>query len=700
MGRDLFKQDAGRDLLGSGTAPIVSASKSVRARRDIESLLKPEPDEFQKIARETGPVEAGFASMGRGLFKIGRALGLAEPASEAEQKGFAALEEERPISTAVGEAVGGALPFAAVPVGAIPSTAWKTAAGATLGAIEGGLIRRGEGETETEQIKGAGIGGIIGGGAEAFLPVAGRIGGKLIRRFLGRNPKSAILTTEGLPTEELLEAMEKAGLSFDDLKDTAIDLIGGVERGAVPDQKLRAALFEELKIPATKGDITQDFAQQATEARLFEAAADPFGDPIRSLRLQQSQGLTGNLDSLIEKSGVPENLGSSLKEALSGRKSFLRNQKNALYKAAIKSADEVEQLPFPTIGIENAIPDQRTVSRLTRIQGSQADAALDLIAEFGIDKSEKAIKRLEAKNIEPIELSLQNFEDFRAALNQIERADTTGASSVIIGPIREALDSEADNIVNVLLDAGVTDKKIIDKFKAARKITRQLKTEFSPESITGRLINTKRDGVTPVIEASKVFDNIVGTNKPTELLERTITSLKKSGPKGVQAIGDLQAATVLDLIESAYKAETRKVQGVKTFGGVPFNKRINQIGDEKLNLIFSTNKNLLKEIKKVAAAASAITPPSGAVPKGSASVILDTLNKAGIMSILGKIPGGGLFAEGVTRLAEGQANRAALRQALDARPELKKTVGLIQTELPSLMVAFGLTGLDKEDTQQ
>jgi hypothetical protein len=330
----------------------------------------------------------------------------------------------------------------------------------------------------------------------------------------------------------------------------------------------------------------------------------------------------------------------------------------------------------------------------------QTESVLNLLAEFGIDRSEEGLKRLKDKSIDPITLDIGSFDVFRKSLGRIERSDPNHAINVITGPIKDALDNEADNLATTLQKAGITDANVLEPLIEARKTVRQLKTEFSPQAITGRLIDVKRDGVTPVIEASQVFKNIVGTNKPIELLERTITSLKKAGPKGIQAIGDLQAATVLDLIESAFKAESRKVQGVKTFGSIPFTKRMAQIGDDKLKLIFSTSPGLLTELKKVSALAEDLTPPSGAVPKGSASVILDSMNKLGIMSILGKIPGGGLFAEGITRLAEGQANRAALNKALDARPDLKRVVSVIESELPSIAVAFGVMAAKDDENQQ
>jgi hypothetical protein len=183
-------------------------------------------------------------------------------------------------------------------------------------------------------------------------------------------------------------------------------------------------------------------------------------------------------------------------------------------------------------------------------------------------------------------------------------------------------------LAETLGKAGVPDT-VLKPLKEARSTVQTLKTEFSPETITGKLIGMKRRGVDPIIEASKVYDSLIVGKKPIEYLERTIASLEKAGPAGRLAMGDLQAATIMDLIDSAFKAETRKIQGAKTFGAVPFNKKLAQIGQDRLQLIFKTNPAALETINKVSKVAANLVPPSGAVPKGSATTILDLVTKSG-----------------------------------------------------------------------
>ncbi len=650
--------------------------------------------EAEQLAAETatgpgGALRTGAIMTGSGLFKIARALGIAEPAGQEEKEAIQALKRERPKTSFAGEAVGETLPFAAVPVGAIASAPVRVAATSILAGLETGLVRRGEGEDIKTQLKSAGIGGAIAAAVETAIPLVGRIGGKMIRKAFGRAPKSSVITNAGLPTDEFAQALEKTGITFDEIKEGVATAMAKQEAGEPIEDRLRKALFEELDIPATRGDITQDFGQQATEARLLESAADPLADPIRTRALEKGRAVKSKLDSLVDQAGVPEDVGTAIKDALKGQKTMLKQKKTALYKKAAESANDPGKLPFPTDAIEGAIPNARTMREIKRVEPQKFEAFKDLLAEFGIDKSPEALQRLETEGIDALPLSVDNFDEFRKSLNRLMDVapGAPNTMAVIAQPVKDALDNEASGLFDAFAKSGVDDTTL-EALKQARDTVTTLKTEFSPQAIAGKLTGLKRDGFTPVVEASKVFSEVVGTNKPIENLERVITTLKKSGPDGVKAIGDLQAATITDLIESAFKAEGRKVQGEKIFGNLPFNKRFEQIGDDKLNLIFSTNKPLLAELRKVNQAVKNMVPPSGAVPKGSAVVNIELMNKLGLMALLSKVPGGGLLVEGVTRLSEGAATRKAVKKALT--PGKINPAGIADQILPSLSAAMGV----------
>lgn len=644
----------------------------------------------RQVAEDVGPVQAVAIGIGKGLFNIGRGLGLLDPAEISETEAFEALKRRRPFTTGGGEIVGEALPFlpAGAVAGTIRSTAGRIAGTAAVGAVEGGVIAKSRGE---DIKRGAGIGGAVAGGIEALIPIVGSLGNALIRRVTGRVPQGAIIDNTGRPTEILQDALDAAGVSFDDLTNEAINQLKTQKPGVVPEQAVRSARFKSLDAPATRGDITKDFAQQKVEANLEQIAGDIASDPLRALRLQQSRAFRLQLDSRINALGVPDDVGDSIKNALEGRQALLRGKKNELYKRVGETSEEVRLMPIITDEIKAAVPSKKELKRLGRIKGNQADAARDLLVEFGIEKDPELVENFIRRQGEIDPLNIGNFEDFRQGLIQIEKSDlTTRSTQVITGPIKRALDNEANIIEKSFRDAGITDENVFGLLKQARGVVRELKTEFSPDAIAGKLIKVKRDGFTPLIEASKVFNELVGGNKAPELVERVVESLSKS-PGGKKAIGDLQAKTIVDLLNSAFKAQTRTIGGEKLFGGVAFNNKLDQIGERRLKAIFSTRPQVLQKIKDVGQAARDITPDNIATPKGSAPVILDLVLRG--LGQVSKLPGLNLFVANLRTIAAKGGNRKVLLKALDAKPNQKKMATFIANDAPDLARLLGLTFL-------
>jgi hypothetical protein len=672
------------------------ASEEIGAGRKVYSNIPTAEDYYRANAEELNPLQAAMIATGRGFYTIGRGIGLLEPADKAEEAGYRALSKEHPISTTIGEVVGEAAPFAVAggPLGSVSSTALRTTLAGLLGAAEGGIVANAETDRLDEVLKASGVGGGAAAALELALPHLGRIIGKAFRKIKGREPQGDIFI-DGRPSPEIQEFMQEAGITMDDLSGAAVEYLKRQPAGLPKDQVMRAADYESLGAPFTTGDVTQDFAQKAAEARLVESSADVMGDPIRELRLQQDAAFKSHLDKSIRETGAPEAFGESLKDALSGRKSDLIADKNRLYEEAFKAADNIGPIPIVPDKLIEAIPDDKTIKRLSRIKGNQIEAAEDMLIEFGLDRNPEKVDAFlkSGREIEP--LSIQNLEDFRSGINQIERADQTGAVSVVTGPIKKALDAEAELMDQAAKKAGLTGTPL-DLLKEARGTVRQVKAEFSPQSITGRLIDTKKDGVTPVIEASKAYKELMGAQKPTEHLLRTVESLRKAGPKGKRAIGNLQAATVMDLLDHAYKAQTRRIAGNKVFGAVPYNNRLEAIGDERLNAIFKDKPEILKKLKTIGRAAQGATPSGAEMPKGSAATILDMARWIG----LNRIPGAGLTIEALKMISQSKGNRDVLEKALKSRPKVEKTVNELSTNFTNIFaVPVAASATQKQEEQ-
>lgn len=640
----------------------------------------------RKEAMERGGLETFAGSVGKGVANVARGLGLMDEAGQREKQRFAASEEAYPITTTAGEVIGEAAPFAplGVATGAIPAFGTRVAASTALGAAEGGIAALGRTGDAQRAGEAAGIGGLLGGSLEAALPSLGRLGSAIFRRVTGKAPAGALFDAAGQPTSEMADALRRAGVSLQDLQQSALDDLMRLPAGSSPEQAARVAQFAQEGIPYTKGDITQSLPQQAMEARLAESASDPLAQPVRSMRLEQSEKFRGALDEMVGKLGVPERTGESIKDALSGRKSLMSAEKRALYKSATEQAREIGGVPVVPDNIRAAVPTADLEDLAITAPG--AIGSLDkLLVKYGLKDAP------EGADVAITPLAIDNAERFRKSLNAIERGDTTGAAKVATMPIKEALDAELD----LMVDAAGSSIPIglLESLQKARGVTREIKTEFSPQSMAGRLIDVKRDGVTPVVEASTVSRRLLGPAGTVEDMKRTMQSLAKSGDKGKQAIGDLQATAIMDIMEAAFGATSRKIDGVPTLGPAAFQKALKKIGDPKLNILFSNNKDALSRLKNLGKIAGNIQAQAGAIPKGSASVILDSLNKMGIMGISSKIPGAGLLLDVVDTAAKNAGTKQAVKQALDAKPDRLKMAIQIDRNYPALAQALGIAGL-------
>ena len=359
------------------------AQEELRAEAERRGLTVPQVASAQAQPEGPGVFEQFGAGLSRGAQTIGRGLGLLEPETPEARAQFEALGDDF-FAASAGEIVGEALPFiplAAIgPAVGVTSFIGRALVGTGIGALEGGVITRGKGAVEEEIAIGAGIGGAIGGTAEALLPSFGRLVSRVFKK-LGRSPKGQLITEGGTPTPEFQDALDKTGTNFDDLTRESVETLSRAAPGTVAEQAARKARFEAQRIPATTGDITQELAEQAGEQRTLAMATGEAGEPLRQLKLQQSEAFKREVTSLVDSLGVPDKAGESLKSALTGRKKLLTKEKNALYKEVADAAPEAANFPIVTDTIEAALPDARTLRRLGRIAGSQIEGVKDLLVD-------------------------------------------------------------------------------------------------------------------------------------------------------------------------------------------------------------------------------------------------------------------------------------------------------------------------------
>lgn len=669
---------------------LVTLKGTQREEGDMRSQLMAE------MAQDIGPLEAVLIGTGKGFMNVARGVGLAEEEDEYAKEGYGALAKERPYTTGAGELIGEAAPFVpmGLGVGNVAKTGARLAATGLTSALEGGIVARG---TEKDEFEGAAVGAGIGLGAEILFPIIGKMGRKIIQKVKGKAPVGAVLDASGKPTPELSEALQEAGLSFEDLTEDATELIAGAKPGTDPTQLARKALFAEEGVPATTGEITRDFGQQATEQRLIESGADKAAEPFREFKLKQSEQIKKNLTDLFGDDPSKEETGTLIQEALTGKKKFLRTKKNELYEQAASASKDAKGIPVFTDKLTEALPDADLMEDLA-ITAPQAMKSLDqILTKYGL--KDVAEGGAEAVPKSAAMLNLTNVERFRKTLNAIERGDPTGAASVAIRPIKEALDIELDELGDALVKHGYSDD-IVKPLKAARKTVRQLKTEFSPQSVIGQIVDTKKDGVTQITEASKVYDKMLAKAQPVENVRKLMLSLKGSA-KGQEAMASIQATTMLDLIDAGFGTESRKIGGIKTFNPGTFKRRLNAIGKPKLAAIFAGNKEVLRKLNNIDKIASELIPPSGSVPKGSATVILDLMNSLGFASISAKMPIVGTVVGGAIKGVTGPIKTGvAVKGAVKGAPDVTAFRGVIEKQFPGIASAIAVPAAVKEQGEE
>lgn len=712
MKRGLIKEAPQHPSIGAA-GPY--STEEIQAEIERRGLRQPRPydAEMQELAKDIGPLQAFLIGVGEGFHDIGVGLNIADPLDPVEKAGMKALHEERPIATGAGQIVGQAAPFAPAGIAAAAprAVAGRMIGGAALGATEGGVVARG---TDENVVTGALIGAGAGAAGEVLFPIVGRVGRKLYEKVFRRAPEGAMLDALGRPTQELQQALDAAGLSYEDLTQDAAQLISRQPVGAVPEQVARAARFRQEGVPATTGEITQQMAPLTTEQRLIGSSAERAAEPFRRFKLQQSEAIKANLRDAFTDETTREATGQIIQDALTGRRKLLRSQKNELYDTALEQTRELGGVHLFTDDMRGAVPLPDELEDLAITAPQAVDSVTKLLTKYGVIEPAPGMV---PEGFAPTPLTLENAERFRKTLNRIERSDPTGAASVIIGPVREALDTEfnnlSDNVGNLVqrmtLDSGkVVDmaspearkveqlKGLSDTLKEARKRVRTLKTEFSPQSLVGRIVDTKKDGVTQITEASKVYDKIASKATPVEDVRKLAGSLIKSGDKGKEALASMQTTTMMDLIDAGFSTESRKIQGIPVFNPTAFKRRMKAVGVDKIEAMFKNEPDIVKKLKNIDKIALDLIPPGEAVPKGSAQVIMDLTNRLGLATITTKYPVLGAIGGAMVKGTVGPIKTTAQTvKALKGAPEVAVTDGAVKdifTEIfPGIGAALGVS---------
>jgi len=652
---------------------------------EIETMLSSQGDAARKKAlKELAESEPGWnkflISVGKGMTDLGRGaanlFGADLKPSQIETEAFEALRETAPWTTLGGEIVGQAAPFLPLSIGAGAAAAGsslttRALAQGAIGGLEGATIAKGTGG---DAISSAGLGAGIAGGIEAISPVIGRVSRQVYQRVTGNPPAGTLVTPNGRPTPEMEQALQQAGLSWDDLIINARQAVAQQPQGAMPDQAARIAGFEQMQAPYSRGNITQADVDVGTEQRLLGSISQPEAEQYRSLIMAQSRAFQDEIDRIagnFSPSGNVSEVGQSVKDALSGRKTQLKAERKELYGKLAEAARNAEGMPIFTDDLLSKVDPDVNFGDIQAMVPDAYNALNRVLVEFGVNRSTDALEAAARAGIKPEmikPLDLSNAESFRKRLNSIMQSDRTGAIANIAGPIKQALDDEIDLMADTLAMSPV--QEVATAAKEARRANIALKTEFDQKAITSKLTDRASWGSNePKVYASQVYSQVMAKSTPIEQLESLTTSLSKAGGTGRLALNELRGQAVLDLLDSSMKAQTNKINGQLIFNGNAFVSAFKK-NEPKIRVLFKDDPEALKRLENVVARAKDITPSARMTPKGSADVNADIarslirgLGIAGgdITTIGGALVGGSMKSRAVRSQSSAAANPKAQR---------------------------------------
>lgn len=655
-----------RDLPEIGDAPELNELSMKSFLASAGALFTFEDEEVGEILKkQTGAtiskdVEGSLVA----TFPSGGTFAINKPGFSAQDlaKGIAAALAFTP-GARVATGVGGAL--------AKRAGTQALAAGLTEAGIQAGQTAIG-GDFDLSDVA---LAGTFAGGAEFIAPLfrATRDG---IRSLKGTGDAAPPVTKEAAieqfrsvysQQETLQQRLRNLGVNPKQLEETAIKALSEAPENANPEEVIASALFKELDIPTLKSRITQEGAQFQAEQEL-RARPDVLGQQVRERVAEEAVGFQQALRNIIDDTGLPEEAGETIKGALSERKGLVR--------IGVKKAyDRLKKLPGNGLPVlsgsmkHNFIRSDR-IKRLARTDAPSHKALQDTLTEFGVLTDDSFIDAFnDPSSIKS--LTVDNVEDFRQALNELVDP-TNPAKTGAVKQIINRLDAELKTLDEALKagdlgEAGLKAKEKIQAARIARTVSRKQKKEFNPIGIIGKLTNPKKGNFDlPFIEADNVVRQLVSRSKtkPTFAdLDRVMGSLEKAGPKGNQAIGNLQAATIMSLLEESTKGLASKpAAGVVGFSGANFRKSLEGIGQKELNRLFKDSPQILNTLNKLSVAAELTQPISDVMNSSQSGVIIKNF----ISDKLRMVPGLAEAAKGAGDVAQKKQAQKAARSALQA----------------------------------
>jgi len=510
--------------------------------------------------------------------------------------------------------------IAAAKVPLAATTMGRIGQGAALGGASGAM----EPVTNTEKfwpekLKQVGAGTL--GGAVA-TPILGKFGDKLARK----SSAGVAQATQQEIDAAVDSALQGTGQTAADLSPQMLQgLRDEVSKAFSGGQKLDAAAllrkkdFEAVGIDPLLGQITRDPMQFAQELNLRGVSG--VGDPIAARLNGQALALKNGVGQFAGDAAESFKAGEQLSTSLKGIDDSMRQRVSGLYQAARNDAGKDLDVP---------------------LQGLAQDYA-QILQDFG-DKVPSGVRNnLNALGLDPLNPSNQKklftIEDADKLLKVINQNDPGMADK----PMSTALTSLRNAVKNAVLSADATGGPFKPAVDAAAQRFRL------HEAI-------------PSLEAAAN-----GTTAADDFVKRFVINGKVND---VQGMGKLLASVDKDAYQQARSqlgadlqraAFGENMAGDKGFAQERFNKRLRELGTDKLSAFFSPEE--IANLKTLGRVGSYITSQ----PAGSA--VNNSNTSSALFNLATKLPGGGMLgnvASGINAVTRSVKNAATAKNALAA----------------------------------
>jgi len=457
------------------------------------------------------------------------------------------------------------------------------------------------------------------------------------------------------------------------LKDVPIIRRGSVGAASTPDALRRTTIAESMPVPftgksgLTAGQATRNFDQLKFEK---EMAKQELGQPIRERILNQTETLNQNFDAFIDNDSLggqatratgvavsegvlaPELLGKAVDKAVKNRAEAIKTRIRNLY----KQADEKGETSAPV----DMSPLSSFLNESINYEGSSPN--ISAIKREGLRLG--ILKEQDGKVVASAypAISIKDAEVLRKFANKVTNwSDPQQAmfAKQIVHAIDDATEGAGGNI-----------------YKEARKLRHSYANEFQNQSLTKKLLGTKRGTDERQIAFEDVFDKVILSSSKEEM-NKLRSTLLKGGDEGKQAWIDLKTAA-MDYIKESSLSTQRDERGNFTIVPSKLSKTIKALDAEgKLESLYG--KKRAQQIRDLSELANDIyTAPPGAVNfSNTASALSVALDSFAGYSV------SGLPAPFITMIREGskyvknRSVRKRIEKSLEEQGQQSKSAQVI-----------------------